>query len=451
MKSKRIVKHLSYGFFVMIAVAIILFSPVDRTHVFETEYFKSAHQAINSLALTPFNTNFYGLNVGWAKINITPSYPLPLSGYGSRKGELATGVHDSLYVRGFVFDNGTQKAALITLDALLVPPSVTYRLQKRLPEIGFNLNQVFLSATHTHTSVGGWADSWIGNLFAGDYNDQIVKDLTDKILLTIQLAAQNTEKALIGFKAVNAEEFVSNRLIGKNGSVDPYLRFVRIQKYSGESAIITTFSAHATCLAGEDMDYSRDYPGALVDSLEKFPEIDFAAFCAGGVGSHRPESGGRDKYNRIAWMAKGLSEKIQDEYHGVSMRKETNILSLNFEIPLREPHWRISLNWRFRPWVFNILNEPTPHYISFLNIGDIVFAGTPCDFSGELIPEIQSGLNRKNKPLIVTSFNGGYIGYITKDAWYDLEEYETMTMNWFGPNNGQYFIYLIRRITNLLS
>ena len=47
---------------------------------------------------------------------------------------------------------------------------------------------------------------------------------------------------------------------------------------------------------------------------------------------------------------------------------------------------------------------------------------------------------------MVTSFNGGYIGYITNDKWYDLKEYETFTMNWFGPYNGSYFIYLINNL-----
>jgi neutral ceramidase len=48
--------------------------------------------------------------------------------------------------------------------------------------------------------------------------------------------------------------------------------------------------------------------------------------------------------------------------------------------------------------------------------------------------------------LIVTSFNGGYVGYITKDEWYDLNKYETRTMNWFGPYNGAYFSEIIGSI-----
>ena len=39
---------------------------------------------------------------------------------------------------------------------------------------------------------------------------------------------------------------------------------------------------------------------------------------------------------------------------------------------------------------------------------------------------------------IVTSFNGGYIGYVTPEKYYDIDHYETQLMNWYGPANGEY-------------
>ncbi|HCX76055.1 MAG TPA: alkaline ceramidase, partial [Algoriphagus sp.] len=53
----------------------------------------------------------------------------------------------------------------------------------------------------------------------------------------------------------------------------------------------------------------------------------------------------------------------------------------------------------------------------------------------------EKGLN-----LIITTFNGGYIGYITPDELYDEHFHEVREMNWYGPGNGQYFDELITRI-----
>lgn len=444
-------KMLINFFSILIILGISTITTVDRTHVHETAYYQKTISDLENIRSIKTGGNGLYFKTGWAKTNMTPSYPVPLSGYGSRKGALSTGVHDSLWVRGFVFDNGITKSALITLDALLVPPAVTIELKDRVEKIGYSINNIFLSATHTHCSVGSWADSWIGNKFAGDFDPNVIDYLTDTIIKTIQMAELNIEKAQIGFNKYDANEFVTNRLVGEKGIIDPWLRVVKLQKESGEIAFITTFAAHATCLSGDEMRFSRDYPGALVDSLESLPNVDFAAFCAGGVGSHRPESGGNGQYDRIAWLASNLKNMIKEDYLDITVKTESNIKTIQFNFSLRDPHWRIGTNWRFRPWVFNLLSEQSPQYISILKIGNIVFAGTPCDFSGELIPEIESVTDPLGIHFIATSFNGGYIGYITKDIWYDLHEYETFIMNWFGPYNGAYFVELIQRLILTIS
>jgi len=40
----------------------------------------------------------------------------------------------------------------------------------------------------------------------------------------------------------------------------------------------------------------------------------------------------------------------------------------------------------------------------------------------------EKGLN-----LIITTFNGGYIGYVTPDQYYNHRYHEVRDMNWFGP------------------
>ncbi len=260
---------------------------------------------------------------------------------------------------------------------------------------------------------------------------------------------QNVSPASIGFVEYESSDLVTNRLVGERGIIDPWFRVAKFKKQSGEIALLTTFSAHATCLSSDELKYSRDYPGQLVDSLESLAGVDFAAFAAGAVGSHRPESGGFGQHDRTRWLAASLTKKVK---HSSILLKDNNPLEMVlFNVPLRNAHWRITTNWRFRPWVFQWLSEDSPHYITALRIGEIVMSGTPCDFSGELIPEIQAGLQNANIHLMVTSFNGGYVGYITKDSWYDLKEYETFIMNWFGPNNGQYFTYLIYNLVNIIS
>ena len=57
------------------------------------------------------------LQAGAATVNITPTVPVPMSGYADRKDPFK-GVHDEIFARAFVFDDGTTKACLVQADLI---------------------------------------------------------------------------------------------------------------------------------------------------------------------------------------------------------------------------------------------------------------------------------------------------------------------------------------------
>src|SRR6266850_1270588 len=72
--------------------------------------------------------------VGVAKIDITPSYPIRLCGYAVRKTESA-GVAQHLYAKAFAIGSDKDKngpALLITVDNTGVPASIRHELIQRL-------------------------------------------------------------------------------------------------------------------------------------------------------------------------------------------------------------------------------------------------------------------------------------------------------------------------------
>ena len=81
----------------------------------------------------------------------------------------------------------------------------------------------------------------------------------------------------------------------------------------------------------------------------------------------------------------------------------------------------------------------------------MLMVGMPCDFSGELVAELDAYAKTKGLNLLVTSFNGCYIGYITHDKHYDRDLYETKTMSWYGPYNGAYLQEVVKDIIDKLS
>src|SRR5215510_9139015 len=90
--------------------------------------------------------------VGAARVDITPAADaaLPMGGYGGRTQGFR-GIHDNVYVRAIVLDDGTTQAALIAWASLFVPDAVWAETSQRIAaETGIRPENLLLSAVHDH-------------------------------------------------------------------------------------------------------------------------------------------------------------------------------------------------------------------------------------------------------------------------------------------------------------
>jgi len=375
-----------------------------------------------------------GFSIGYSKINLTPSEPITMASYAKRLRRRYESVHDSIYVRTLVIDNGTQRVAIVSADLLIIPPTVTALLEQELPTIDFTLDNTYLGATHSHNSIGHWAQG-VTSLLYGAYEDSVVRFIADKIKQGIVKATENMLPSVIKVDSVAMPEGVYNRLTD-SGPVDPLIRTIEIQRQDSSKLLFISYTAHATCLFSKDLVLSGDYPGKLTKTLES-SGYSLAMFMAGAVGSHGPAApeGG---WSCVDWMAEKIAEKIQS--HQGKRREMKNTAMEMHRVPLEmsELQPKVFHDWRLRPWLFREAFGDYPTFISVLRLGDIVLLGTPCDFSGEFNTALDSLAARANVFPIVTSFNGGYLGYLTPEKYYDEDHYETQLMSWYGPGNGEY-------------
>lgn len=444
---RKFLKFLIGLLITLLLLTISIIKPIDTTEYRNNFYYTNTLQSINSTPLV--NDSSMHLHVGWGKRNITPSFPLQISSYGLRPE--FEGIHDSMYVRTFAFKSGKLKVCIITMDLLIVPPSVVRKAMPLLNELGYTRDHVYFSATHTHNAAGGWAENIGGRFLAGKYNEKMVQLIVDGIIHSLIEAEDSAEPASIGFSKINAEKLVENRLVGEEGTKDPWLRIIKFKTESNKTACLLTFSAHANCMPKEENLISCDYPGFLVDSLEHSSEIDFAAFCAGAVGSMKPGEVGKESFEKAITIADSLFHKVKDSHNLIDLKPGRNLSCAYFPIEMRDPNLKISNSLALRPWIFHWLLGRQEVGLSMISLGENVFIGTPCDFSGELGLALDSVAAKKNINLLITSFNGAYVGYITPDKYYDLVKYETREMNWYGPGNGSYFTELIDKIIDKAS
>jgi len=443
MTLQKILRVVFTGFIVFVGVFLLLIAalvaPLDRT-VRRENLYAAMKEAIDSLH-NPESAH-RGFSVGYAKEKLTPSHATSTAGYAKRRGKLFESVHDSIYVRTLVIENGGQRVAIVSADLLIIPPTVTAVLERELPEIGFTLANTYLGAIHTHNSIGNWGNGATALLY-GSYDDSIVHFIADKIKQSILQASLNMVPGQLKAGAIPLKDVVINRLID-NGPVDSLLRVIEIQRTDSSKLLLMSFTAHATCLYSRDMQLSRDYPGKLVDALEG-NGYEFVMFMAGAVGSHRGDVA-EQGWKCIDEMSEEVAAGFLSNRDQLARVDDSTLVMHRVPLLLTDPQAKVLKKWQIRPWGFTLAFGDYPEFLTVLRLGNVVMLGTPCDFSGEFSHALDSLAALHGLRTMITSFNGGYIGYVTPEKYYDEDHYETQLMNWYGPGNGEYIEHCMEQL-----
>jgi neutral ceramidase len=373
-------------------------------------------------------------------------HPVPLAGYGARKGRSATGVHDDVFAKAAAFRVKDHLAVMVSADALIIPRDVAELAAARLKhELKIERGQIYFGASHSHASLGGWGKGMVAEQFAGPYQPAVVPWFADRLVAAVLAAVADIRPASVGSGRVSIPEFIRNRLVGDLGVVDPELSFTVIRQVQGKTAVVGSYSAHATVLPASVMEFSADYPGYWQRAMEQATG-GTALFFAGGVGSHRPAAGAPG-FEGIERMGQGLAKALLAVLGDISLTNQVELRTLGLEVALPELHARITDGVRLRPWLAQRLLPVTSNtFLQVLALNKNYWVSTPCDFSGELAFELKEIGRDRGLNLTVTSFNGDYIGYVIPHRYYHFDGYEPRLMSFFGPNVPDYFEELIRKL-----
>lgn len=447
---KKVAKVVLIILSVLVLIVAAMVTIVDRTPYQEMDYYAEWKAQIEEFE-PDVDTSSQAMMVGYAKSNMTPPYPTPMAGYGNRRGKPFEAVHDSIFVRTILVAKGSDTIAFTSADLLIIPPSVYELVNEKLAKKPSQKTKIYYGATHSHNSVGAWYDTLVGKLFAGDYNPEIEEIISEAIISSISNAKRNLVETTLTYEMDVDTTDIRNRLKGViNGEVDPQIRSIIFNRSAGKPLIFTTYAAHSTVLDSKTLQLSRDYAGKVVDNLEE-DKFEFAVFMAGAVGSMGPKPRGIDDFDEVNNQGGSVANEIfsTNEYEAQSENKV--VRNFKLKLPLRSPTPRLTQKLALRTWVFYQFFGKSDVFVNVAQVGSNLLIGLPCDFSGELMKPLTEYAKSKNLNLIVTSFNGGYIGYVTDDQHYNKDNYETITMNWYGPENGTYLSEVIKDLIDKVA
>jgi hypothetical protein len=451
---------------IVIVILLFLFwalKKVDYSSYFESDYYESTISRFDSIS-KGMHLVKGNIQVGYGKKSITPTLgaqmdnpetgsfiKVPMAGFGSRKGTYAEGIHDSIFVKAMALKVQNKLLVLVGSDMLIIPPVISEGVSEQLhKKIGLKRNQIFFSATHSHSSIGAWSEGYVGEEFAGLSNPEVVQWLVQQFSQAIEIAVSDLQPGKIGTGVFKADDLISNRLIGEKGEKDPEFVFMVVNQNTGKKAILGSFDAHATTLGGWNMQISADYPGYWQRKLES-EGFDMAVYFAGSVGSHSPRSKG-EKFEKPRYIGEALADSVIKYSKYLELSDSTALSYMSLKMDLPEFHIRISDGIRLRPVLgSSLFPDVGDAYVQAARIDKLVWMTSPSDFSGELAIQLKGVGCRNGYNVLVTSFNGTYVGYIIPGKYYHLDEYESRLMSWFGPYMGPYNYEMMRRMLQKIT
>jgi len=228
------------------------------------------------------------LYAGSAKVDITPTVSMKMSGYSQRQ-ELSVGIHDPLYVRVLVLEVNGFKLAIITCDLIgYYDMGILDIAEER-----FNIPHVLVCNSHTHSGPRIEYDS----PYAGSVEKAMVDGLEEALehMFPARISAGYRSFPQLGYRRLVMREDGHARALFSDperipyGPVDPEVGVIKIEDKQGYPRIILMNYACHPVVNWRNYEFSADYPGVAVAKVEEeFGNNTMSMFVQGGGGNINP-------------------------------------------------------------------------------------------------------------------------------------------------------------------
>ena len=278
--------------------------------------------------------------VGIGRADITPDFPVRLSGFGMRREE-ATAVRQSLWAKAMAFRRHDGSFdLLVTVDNLGVSDAIRQRLKDRLVKRQKAVASITIAASHTHSAP--MLDGVCPTLFGEPIPKPHLANIQRYTKLFEEGLIQAAVEAIEDCQAARLESLVTQATFATNrrtpgGPVDHDLPVLLVRRPDGQPrAIFTSYACH--CVTLSDNQISGDWAGYAQESIERsFPGI--LAMVAIGCGADANPSSAvtGDRFDEAQKQGLEIADAIRAALIGTAARVEgeLSIEERTVELPLQ--------------------------------------------------------------------------------------------------------------------
>ena len=356
------------------------------------------------------------LFAGTASSNINPEIGMFIA--GDKQNRRFTGIHDSIYVKAVVINDGLSSLAIVTLDCigLLYPDvqKIRAKASSMVTEIDLAAERIIVTSNHIHSGpdvVGIWG--------ANQLDSGVDSVYMNKLILT---AANQVQKAANSMVRVNAyyalgefgNEWVHN--ISEPGEIDRSLTVMQfVDKHGDNVASLTNFACHPTFFDAVHDKVSADYVGAFYKSMSnKIPGEHL--FLQGAIGGWVQPDKGDQSFQIGIQRGNELAAAVIEMLDKTEPLDSTNIRfkNLTFDLPVTNPGWRQLSDMGV---IKRKIGKTTPTEIAWFGIGPAQFITHPGETPPAYSFASKSWMN--SEPKFVIGLGLDAMGYILKPSFFE--------------------------------
>ena len=408
------------------------------------------------------------LRVGLASVDVTPDRGVPLAGYGGGDRRLSfpdvlnrfpfatfftpsEGVLDPIRAKTMVLKRGDQKLLFLSMDAVGVTADVRTDLIHRIKKkFGFGENEVFISATHTHSGPGAMSRSVFWSLIATDiFQEKIYNIFLDKLVLCVEKAVEALEPATLVAYNFNTVGIQKNRR-GREGHFDPTTNLLFARSKSGKwLGGLVNVAVHGTMLGASNRRFSADLPGGMERAIQKqlaginrdakMPTI---LFVNGAVGDVTPADRGVSNILKLSESfadqviaALPTAWKLEPVWNVTSKKVNLSQAAFNVRGCIKEETIRSLIFKDFRLWIGFLL--PTETRVWNVSLGDLTlmtWPGEPTSSVGLALKDAATEAGARHS--WVMGLTNDYLAYFTTEDEYHAATYEARS-SLYGPEGAK--------------
>ena len=265
------------------------------------------------------------IQIGVAEVDITPDYPIRLSGYGSRRAE-SDGIIQRIWSKALAIgSDADDPVVLVTVENCGLPDELTEEVSRRIKQ-KTGISRAHFAACFTHTHSAPCLTNAAPFLFSSDIPSEqqetiehYTNQITDWMEAVALEALANREPSRLTW-SIGELGFAKNRRT-EGGPVDHSLPCMQVAGLDGTlRAVWASYACHCTTLAGTDNHICGDWAGYAQDAIQDALPGVTALITIGCGADANPES-------RMMPMPDGQEEVFSTRLayaktHGEALSKE---------------------------------------------------------------------------------------------------------------------------------